>query len=262
MGSFSDYTENKILDHILGTAAWTSPVTVYLGWSTADPLDDGSGLAEPSVGGYIRKAITFGAAASRAITQNANVIFDVATADQGIATHYAIFDAATSGNMLAHGSFSVSKNVASGKKLKVASGEVIVSIPTGYYSNYLANAVLDHIFRNTSYTQPSIYIALVETTEIVDADTGSTIDELDMTGYAREAHASWTAASGGATSNNGDIDFGTLTGTGETITAHAVVDAVTKTTGNLLMYTNAPSQVVDDGDLVLFPSGDFDISQT
>ena len=54
MGGFSDYWENKILDHIFGKGSYTPP-TIYVGLSTADPTDDGSGLAEPSGNGYARK---------------------------------------------------------------------------------------------------------------------------------------------------------------------------------------------------------------
>jgi hypothetical protein len=53
MGGFSDYWENKILDHIFGKGNYTPP-TIYVGLSTTDPTDDGSGLTEPSGNGYTR----------------------------------------------------------------------------------------------------------------------------------------------------------------------------------------------------------------
>ena len=48
MGSFSNYWENKILNHIFGKSSYTPPA-IYVGLSTADPLDNASGLAEPLV---------------------------------------------------------------------------------------------------------------------------------------------------------------------------------------------------------------------
>jgi len=51
MGGFSNYWENKILDHIFGKGSYAPP-TIYVGLSTADPTDDGSGLAEPSGNAY------------------------------------------------------------------------------------------------------------------------------------------------------------------------------------------------------------------
>jgi hypothetical protein len=58
MGSFSNYLENELLDHVFGAAAYSAPATLYVGLSTADPTDDDSGLAEPSGNGYARVAVT------------------------------------------------------------------------------------------------------------------------------------------------------------------------------------------------------------
>jgi len=263
MGSFSDFLENEILDHIMGVGSWTSPATVYVGLSTADPLDTGGNLAEPSGNGYIRKAISFGSAGSRAITQDAIVNFNEATGSWGTVTHWALFNAESAGNMLAHGQLSTSRSIVSGNTPSIASGQVVVSVSTGGMSTYLANAMLDHCFNSTTYTQPSIYVGLAETA-MSDATTGSTVDELEMTGYAREAKTSggtdWGTASGGATSNSTLIDFGALTGTSETVEAAFIADNLSTGAGNILFYDNSPSQVIGDGDTVQFPIGDFDIS--
>ena len=63
MSALSDYAENKILDHTLGTAAWTMPATVYLGLSVASIGDDASGT-ELSGNGYARQSISFASASS------------------------------------------------------------------------------------------------------------------------------------------------------------------------------------------------------
>ena len=41
--SKSNYLENKILDHALGTTAFTQPTNQYLALHTADPTDAASG---------------------------------------------------------------------------------------------------------------------------------------------------------------------------------------------------------------------------
>jgi hypothetical protein len=69
MGQLTNFTEKKILDHVLKTASYSPPATVYLGLSTADPTHDGSGWANPTYTGYAMKPITFAAAGSRAIAQ-------------------------------------------------------------------------------------------------------------------------------------------------------------------------------------------------
>ena len=42
MGSFSNYWENELLDHLFGKGSYTPP-TIYVGLSTTDPGDDGAG---------------------------------------------------------------------------------------------------------------------------------------------------------------------------------------------------------------------------
>ncbi|VAV82521.1 hypothetical protein MNBD_DELTA01-1617 [hydrothermal vent metagenome] len=124
MGSLSDYAENKILDHLMGKAAYTMP-TVYVALSTADPLDTGAGVAEPSGNGYARKAtagVDWNAAASGAI-DNANAIaFAQATGSWGTVTHFALYDALTGGNMIGHGTLTTSKVVTSGDTVSFAAG--------------------------------------------------------------------------------------------------------------------------------------------
>jgi len=130
MGSFSNYWENKILDHIFGKASYTPP-TIYVGLSIADPLDDASGLAEPTGNGYTRVATLASdwTAASGGTINNANTItFAEATGSWGTITHFALFDAATSGNMLAHGTLFQSKAINSGDTAKFDVGALDISL--------------------------------------------------------------------------------------------------------------------------------------
>lgn len=258
MGSLSDYSENELLDHILGTAAYTPVATLYLAISTTNPDDAVGNLTEPVGGSYARVAIAFNAAATRKVVQTALAEFPTATGAWGTITHWAIMDTLTSGNMLAHGALTASKNVTSGKTFSIAAGEIEINMTTGAWSNYLVHIAYDFMFRNQAFTQPTIYVALVETTDIVDADTGATIDELEMTNYAREAHSAWDAAVAGASENTGVIDFGQLSGTGETITAACLTDNATIAAGNLLMYDNSLAQAIDTDDFVEFADGALD----
>lgn len=124
MGSFANFIEDKFLDHLVGKTSYTMP-TAYVGLSTADPLDDASGLAEPSGNGYARVA-TAGAdwnASSGGSISNANdITFPEATGNWGTITHFALFDAISGGNMLAHGSLTTSKTIESGEIAKFAGG--------------------------------------------------------------------------------------------------------------------------------------------
>ena len=122
----SDYLELKFLDHFTGTASTSAPSAVYLGLSTASLNDDNSGT-ELSGSGYTRKVITFASASSGSIANNSAVEFPTATGSWGTVSHFGIYDASSSGNLLFHGAFSASKAIASGDILKVASGSLTIS---------------------------------------------------------------------------------------------------------------------------------------
>jgi hypothetical protein len=122
----SDYLENEILDHILGTGAYTMPSSVYVGLSTSSFNDDNSGT-ELSGSGYTRKVATFAVAASGTTSNNAAVEFPAATGSWGDVSHFGLFDASSSGNLLIHGAFSVSKTVSSGDILKIAVGDLDIT---------------------------------------------------------------------------------------------------------------------------------------
>ena len=266
MGSISDFLELKLLDHTLNGVAYVPPTTCYLGLSTADPLDTGVGLAEPVGGGYARKAIAFDAAASRLINQTALVQFDTVTADWGLISHYAIFDALAAGNMLAHGALTFAKNVVIGNNPSVAAGEVDISFNAGGFTNYLAHALLNFAFRNVAFSSPATHMALC-TAEVSDTDTGSTITEPSgANAYARQqvnvnggASPTWNLASAGLVDNLHVVNFPTPTGTWGTVTALAIADAATL--GNLLFYdTNVIESSPASGDIVRVPAGACDIT--
>lgn len=110
MAAKSDYLENKVLDHVLGTASLTSPSAVYVALYTSSPSDSGGGI-EVSGGSYARQAVAFDAASGGATNPAADVEFPVATASWGTINAVAILDAATNGNFLYHGSLTSSKAI-------------------------------------------------------------------------------------------------------------------------------------------------------
>jgi len=254
MGSISDHLENELLDHVCQVGAYTPAATVYVALSTADPTDDATGLSEPVGNGYAREAITFAAAASRKVVQSGDITFTTATGAWGTITHYAIMDALTAGNMLAHGAFATSKAIVSGNTPKIASGEIQVEFSTGAASSYLAHALLDRAFRNQAYSQPDLHVALSTT---VPTDTGNVTEPVGN-GYARKDHDVWAAAAAGATSNTGAITFSDATGDWGEITYVVLYDALTA--GNYLARGDVTNQTVGNGDTVEFPDGDLDIT--
>lgn len=133
MGSLSNYLELELLDHVFGGADYARPATLYFALSTADPTDAGSGIAEPSGGSYARKDVTnnatnFPAASGGAKSNGTAITFATATASWGLVTHFAVFDALTSGNMLCHGQLTASKTIDSGDTAEFAVGDFDVTL--------------------------------------------------------------------------------------------------------------------------------------
>ncbi|MBN2138415.1 MAG: hypothetical protein JW720_11470 [Sedimentisphaerales bacterium] len=130
MGSFSDYLEDRLLDHVFGKGDYT-PGTIYVALSTQDPLDDGSGLAEPAGNGYARVQTTpakWNPASGGAIGNADAVTFGEATGDWGNVTHFAVMDALSGGNMLAGGALAESRSLGSGDTLEFSPGGLNVTL--------------------------------------------------------------------------------------------------------------------------------------
>lgn len=125
-------------------------------------------------------------------------------------------------------------------------------------SDYLENKLIDHVFRNTSYTVPStVYVALY-TAAPSDSGGGT---EVTGGSYARvqvgPSVSTWlstngttsgaSSGTGGQTSNAGTITFPTPTANWGVITHFAILDA--STSGNFLIWgALTQSKTVNNGD--------------
>lgn len=135
MGSFSDYLENELLDHVFGcnTRNFTPPSNIYVALSTADPSENGSGLAEPSGYGYARvltSAASWTVASSGALDNASAINFPEATGSWGTITHFALYDGLTvgTGNMLGYGTLTIPKSIDNGDTASFAIGALDVSL--------------------------------------------------------------------------------------------------------------------------------------
>lgn len=124
-------------------------------------------------------------------------------------------------------------------------------------SDYLENKLLDHILRNSAFTQPSALYVSLHTGDPKDDDTGA--NELAGGGYARQS-ATFNAANNGAASNTADLTFAALDGVSATpITHFGIYDHATA--GNLLITgtLNAP-KTVPNGEDAVFRAGNLTIT--
>lgn len=126
-GKLSTYLANELLDHTLNNASYTQPTTVYLALYTSNPTADDSGT-EVSGGSYSRQSISFGAAASAAISNNATLTFS--SLPTAVVTHWGIRDASSGGNLLFYGAFDSEYNINSGDQMAFNTGNIDVIADT------------------------------------------------------------------------------------------------------------------------------------
>lgn len=127
--SFTNYLEDAVLDHVFGGNAYSAPSTLYVGLFTAAPSDTGGGT-EVSGGGYARQTATFTVSGTNPTeaTNSAAIDYPTATADLGTITHVGVFDALTSGNLLAYASVSTSKTINTGDVLRIPAGDLDIQL--------------------------------------------------------------------------------------------------------------------------------------
>lgn len=122
-------------------------------------------------------------------------------------------------------------------------------------SNYLENKLLDHSLGKTSFTMPATVRLALYTSDPTDADSGT---EVTGGSYARQP-LTVSAASGGATANDADIEFPVATANWGTITHVGIRDAGSG--GNLLWHgALAASKAIDSGDQFKIAAGDLDVT--
>lgn len=124
--SFSNYLETKVLDHVFGGTAYTAPSTLYLALFTANPNEDGSGT-EVSGGGYARQSVAFTISGNTA-SNTAAVEYPTATANYGTVSHVGIYDASSSGNLIAYAALTSSKTIETGDVFRVPTGDLDITL--------------------------------------------------------------------------------------------------------------------------------------
>lgn len=143
MANMTDYMENKLTDFIFRAQAFSLPASFYFALFSAAPSDTGGGT-ELSGNGYARVALTrslanwSGTQSAGSTTassgtggqssNNVAITFPVATANWAQATHWAIFDAASGGNMLLHGALTTPKTVTTGDRANFSPAQLTTTL--------------------------------------------------------------------------------------------------------------------------------------
>jgi hypothetical protein len=123
------------------------------------------------------------------------------------------------------------------------------------FSNFLENALINAVLRNTTYTSPATVYVSLYTTDPTDADTGT---EVSGGSYARTA-VTMGAPSNGVSTNSADVTFPTATASWGTVTHIGIHDALTS--GNLLFHTPLDtSKTIDSGDIFKITTGNLSVT--
>ena len=121
--------------------------------------------------------------------------------------------------------------------------------------NYLENALINAVLRNTSFTSPTTTYLALYTSDPTDADTGT---EITGGSYVRQA-ITFGAPSNGVSTNSSAIEFPQATADWGIISHVAIRDAVTS--GNLLFHTALDaSKTINNGDIFKITSGNLSVT--
>ena len=130
MSSFSDYTENLVLTWLFTTSSATRPTAWYVGLFTAAPSDTGGGT-EVTGNAYARvvTGTISGSGTATTFTNAAAIEFAAASGGNwGSVGWAAIFDASTSGNMLAWAPLTTARTINDGDVLRIPIGDLDISL--------------------------------------------------------------------------------------------------------------------------------------
>ena len=125
--SFTNFLETEILDHVFAGAAYTAPGTKYLALFTAISDGEAGSVTELSGSAYARQSVAF-TTSGNTTSNNAAVEFPTATGSWGTVTHVGVYDAASSGNLMAYATLSASKAIATGDVFRVPSGDLDITL--------------------------------------------------------------------------------------------------------------------------------------
>lgn len=217
----------------------------------------GSGTTEVSIG------------VTRSISNNVEIVWPQATGVWGQVWGAAMYTEATDGTMVIWGGFGGHTEISTGDEFKIAASNCVFRL-MGCYTVYLANKLLDWMFRGQAFTFPtSVFIGLVQTepTAILPGE------EIPNDDYARvempcnggtwagtQAPGSTTASVGTSStiSNNETIMFPTPTTNWGDLIAVEIFDAIDG--GNRLLWGMlAAPKTVFIGDSIGALAGEFEI---
>ena len=150
-GSFSDWAEAKILNHIFGGETWNPP-SLYLGYALSSGAETGPGT-EAVGAGYSRVPVnsTFWSTSTAQETHN---ILDIkcpkATAVQGSVVVIQLWDSSFGGNMIDYIPIDGELVIENKDTITIPAGVISHTWQVGGFTNYLKNMILNHVYEGVT----------------------------------------------------------------------------------------------------------------
>ena len=119
MAAFSNYMEDAITAWINGTTFPSAPTNTFVQLYSQDPTDNGSATGALytrvtyAAGGWTR-----GIGGAGTLSNTNAITMQASAASAATASHFAVFDAITGGNLLFYGALTASKSIAVGDEVK------------------------------------------------------------------------------------------------------------------------------------------------
>ena len=129
MAAFSNYMEDAITAWINGTTFPSAPTNTYVQLYSQDPTDEGSATGalytriSVASGGWTR-----GTGGAGTLSNTGVITITSSAASGATATHVAVFDAITGGNMLFAGSLAASKTITTGDEIKFNASQLTLTV--------------------------------------------------------------------------------------------------------------------------------------
>ncbi len=166
----SNFTEINVLRCFLGVP-FVPPSTPYAGLSSTDPGEDGSGAFELAYEGYTRMpfaatvpAPVAGIANSIGFSNQAEIKFAKAPADQATAQYLLLYDSLNGGNMMAYARLDTPKQIKTGTEPVIRLGEARYWLASMGTTDELKTRILN-VFRGIAMQAITPYASLANGAE-------------------------------------------------------------------------------------------------
>lgn len=130
MAGFSTHLAQALINHVFRGQSYAAPVSKYLALFVADPTDNNVTSNEVTGTWYTRQQITSWTAPTGTGVSTANsnqLVFNAVTGSAVTVTHWGIYDATSTGNLLASGAFSTAKVLNVDDVLAVNAGDLTLT---------------------------------------------------------------------------------------------------------------------------------------